>query len=555
MFVRRIARSLRFAPRLALDAVVVAAAYLAIAIVVSWAAREPGWPDNHERLALFMRVESFRRAFAARDWLPLWTPFCFNGHGSPGPLFYHRFFNIFGGLLALKLGANAATRWMITAMIGLGAAGTHHAARSLGVSTRLRFAAGVFFALSPYVLTDWLVRGAVAELAAMALLPWFLSYGIRLSRGENVGLQMGLVAALMFHAHSMICFFALPIPVIACLVSVAWAPSGQRLRAWSKVLGAGMLFSLSFLLLTGPFLAAVYLLRTRVALGRLEVFNASRGQWVAWARYIADSYVWGSDVKTFSVEIGRGLVLLFVGTWFAALATRTRVRSAPVVMLAIVTAFYAFLQIPASASLYRAIPGGVLLQFPWRLVVMLVPAIALLTVAATHALISARRASPTVVGGAFAVVIAWQLLFILDSQKLTYSRFTTTEIETTLTTLDGPNNDEYLPVLVPSAPAPSPFFTLNGCVLAPGFTVPTDTPHLGRFAFWVVPKAPTCVVEFNQFCTPLLMVVTAQGTQSCSTRGLLTVTIPGGAPAYVRIQRRSLLTTIRELWRSRKVGT
>jgi hypothetical protein len=410
------------------------------------------------------------------------------------------------------------------------------------------------FAVSPYVLTDWMVRGAVAELAAMAIVPWFLASAIRLSRGENVGFQMGLSAALMFHAHSMICFFALPIPVIACLVSVGYARPGERFAAWSRALGAGIRFAIPFLLITGPFLVAVYLLNSRVSLQRLEIFDASRGQFVPFSRYFADPYQWGVDTHAMSVEIGRALVALFIALWFAIVFTRTRVVSAAVAMLGAIAALYLFLQLPASASLYRVIPGGKLLQFPWRLLVFIVPALILLTCAAGQALIATHRHSSALVAGTFALAVSWQFLFILDAQKVTCTRFRDEEIAKTLDVLDGPNNDEYLPRMVAAAPPVMQFITLSGCVPVNNSVLPTEAPHLGRFALWVAPTQPKCVVEFNQFCTPLLMTVMSRGTVGCSTRGLMTVTIPAGPPAYVRIQRRSFISALRETLRTRKVG-
>jgi hypothetical protein len=525
--------------------------YFVVARMATWVAREPGWPENHERLSMFMRVESFRRAFAVKDWLPLWSPFCFGGHGSPGPLFYHRFFNILGGLLALKMGSTAATKSVVTLLIAVGAFGMHRAAKQLGASWPFRFAAGVLFAISPYVLTDWMVRGAVAELAAMVLVPWFFAEVVRFSRGENTGIQLGLVAALMFHAHSMICLFALVIPVIAAMVSIVHARPGERASAWADVLNAGIRFAVVFLLIAGPFLIAVYLLKTRVSLQRLEVFDPSRGGYVPIGRYLADPYDWGMEFRGMSVEVGRALVGLFIATWFASAFTRTRVWSAGVTTLFITTALYIFMQHPASAWIYRTVPGAPLLQFPWRLLVFIVPGLILLTCVAGQALITTHRRSMFVVAGAFAIVIGWQFLFNLDSQKLTYARFTDEEIGKSIDQLDGPNNDEYLPHLVLNAPAVSPFVTMSGCVATS--PLPTETPHLGRFALWVAPK-DKCVVEFNQFCTPLLMVVVSRGTVGCSTRGLITVTVPNGPHAYMRIQRRSLVSAIKEMIRSRREG-
>jgi hypothetical protein len=186
------------------NALLVFAAYLLLARVLTWAAYESGWPDNHERQAMFERVEMFRRAFLAGDLLPVWSPFSHNGHGSPLPLFYHRLFTSTAALLALAVGSYAATKAMITAVLALGCAGMHHAARTLGLASPYRWASGALFAGAPYVLTEWLTRGAVAEFFAMAIVPFLLAAMIRFARGERVGWSLGLWATALFHAHSVI---------------------------------------------------------------------------------------------------------------------------------------------------------------------------------------------------------------------------------------------------------------------------------------------------------------------------------------------------------------
>ena len=187
----------------------------------------------------------------------------------------------------------------------------------------------------------------------------------------------------------------------------------------------------------------------------------------------------------------------------------------------------------------------------WRLLVFLVPGVILLTCAAAHSLIAANPKTRLTLGTAFGIVIGWQLMFCLESQRPTYSRFTAEDVTKSIENLDGPNNEEYLSHLVLHPPAISKFITLNGCTS--NTPLPEETPHLGRYALWVFPQK-NCVVEFNQFCTPLLGVVASRGTVGCSDRGLLTVKIDNGPPVYVRIQRRALLSAIREAIRSRREG-
>ncbi len=383
-------------------AAVVLLAYVLFARLLSWSAFESGWPSNHERLAPFDRVEMYRRAFAAHDWLPLWTPYPANGHGSAMPLIYHRLFSMVGGVLALKLGALRATLYTLVLALALGGYGMHHAAATLGAPRTMRVAAGVLFVTAPYVLTDWLVRGAVAELSAMMVVPWLLAALVRFSRGEAVGVRLGLLGALLFHAHSMICLFALPMLVIAGLVAIAGPGPLRRTAALLRVALAALQFGGIFLALTGPFLLGIMLVRSRFRFEVLDTYHAGHAFSVM-SRHFLDNTEPGVTLNPFSVEIGVATLVLCFAFGFAALATRTRLASPPLVFLGLSCALYLWLLHPASAVVYFRIPGAALLQFPWRLLVFLAPICVLIACALAQALARSRPRSFPAIAAALAL--------------------------------------------------------------------------------------------------------------------------------------------------------
>lgn len=547
--VRRV-RVARFG-RAAFELFVLAAVYLLLTRAVAWSLFEPGWFENHERIAMFERVEAYRRAFVAHDFVPLWSPLAQNGHGSPMPLFYHRFFNSFAALWALKIGAYRATKLSILLFIAFGSLGMHRAARTLGVGTPLRFAAGALFATAPYLLTEWLVRGAVAELTAMAIVPWLLEATIRFSRGERVGIRLGLLASALYFAHSMICFFALPLLVVAGVVSIVHAPGEDVPRGMLRVLGAGLQFSIVFLSFTAPFLVAVFLVRGRYSFNILEAIDPTR-EFVPVGRYLIDSgFEWGVEARLYSVEIGAATMALLAAVVFAIVLTRTRVWNGPVAFMSIAFGMYAVLLHPKSAPLYRVIPGASLLQFPWRLLVFLVPLAVLLVCVLGQSLLRAHRSATTALVAGVAFVVIFQFLTVLDAQKITYARELWTDIDAKLTNLDGPNYGEYLPVGARFAPARAPFVSLQGCTAAPGTSLPAETEHFRRVDLTVVPTG-VCTVSFSQFCAPLLEVSASRGEVGCTTDGTFKVTIPPGPPVRVRLARRSMWNLLRTEWSKRK---
>lgn len=515
------------------------ALYLCVAFLLTFAARQNGWYPNHETWSGFERVESWRRAFAAGDWAPVWTPFCNNGHGCPTPLLYHRLFNAFAGLLAVFLGTATGLKLAVPLVLAAGALGMHRAVRAIGAPLGMCIAGALLFVTGPYVLTDWLARNAFAEFTAIALVPWVLAGVVRLSRGEDAGLGLGVSTALLFHAHSVMCLYLLPVLPIAGLVAIGTsrrpgAPAFAAVARWSA--RTLLRFAAPFLLLTGPVLLATAALRNALNLDYLSIFHPARG-YVPMARYALDPYDW-SDPYGYSVEVGRWLLVLLVASGFGAWILRAR-RDPAVVTLLLGGAFYVWLLHPSSSGFYYQVPGAALLQFPWRLVVMLLPIAALLASAFSAAILriqpGAANAVAVMVGG----VILLQAVTALDDQKVTH-KLTSRELNEKIQALDGPNNPEYLPKGV-TAGARTPFVALQGCV-ARGGPLP-EAVHLGAIDLDV--DVPTdCKVEFSQFCSPLLEVSASRGTPGCSPAGLLVVDIPPGPPARVTLKRRGLWAMI-----------
>ena len=143
-----------------------------------------GWPDNHDGVACFQKVEVFRRAFANGDVLPLWTPLAENGYGSPFPFFYHRLFNSLAGAVALGTGsAYTAVKVVIPLLLFAGALGMRRALLAMGLGPFHAVCGALLLAFSNYAYTDWVVRGAFGEFAAFMLVPWLTVAALGVVRG------------------------------------------------------------------------------------------------------------------------------------------------------------------------------------------------------------------------------------------------------------------------------------------------------------------------------------------------------------------------------------
>jgi hypothetical protein len=481
---------------LALAAGALALALAASAVVL----RGAGWPYNHDYLAPFQRTEWFRRAFLAGDPFPLWSPFCFNGHGTPGPFFYHRLFFTVSGALALALGSVRAVPVTIVLFLWVGALGMVRLGRELGWPAPLKVAGAALLVLAPYTYVDWLVRGAVAELSAAMLVPWLLVHALRAMRGERAGVALGVTAALLFYAHLVIGLYAAIVLAIAAAVAI------RRERGVENLLLAALVLALT----TGLYALAIRRLGRYYSLDALKALYPT-DKFQATKRYLTlPDYRWGEQWTDFSVEISRGVLLaLVVIAPAAALARRGADRLA--LLLAGGTFLACFiLQLPPAAPFYLHVPFADVIQFPWRLLAFMTPcAIVLLGEAAASLARGSRRWQRALAVTGVAVALAYQGALAARAQRIRYPWFTRDAVERAVRDLDGPWVSEFLPVGLERGTVPprAPFLRLDGCALrAASPRTDLDAPHHFRRIELDLASAGACRVLFSQFAGPFVAI-------------------------------------------------
>ena len=277
----------------------------------------PGWPENHDGVACFQKVEIFRRAFADGNLLPLWTPLAENGYGSPFPFFYHRLFNTLAGAVALATGsAYTAVKVMIPLLLFMGALGMRRALFAMGLGPFHAMSGALLLVFSNYAYTDWVVRGAFGEFAAFMLVPWLTFAALGVVEGKpRAGWGLGAVLSLIFFAQSTIFVFAFALVLVA--FAGALVLSKDRRRA---LLNLGQA-ALVVLPVTGPFVLGIWLFGKDLDLDRLRtgMFSVFRN-FVPLEEYLYDRVGgWTSSTAGYSVEIGRGFNTLSL-VCFAAVA-------------------------------------------------------------------------------------------------------------------------------------------------------------------------------------------------------------------------------------------
>lgn len=186
-----------------------------------------------------VRVQAFHAAVSAGDLWPAWLPDLYARHGSPLPLFYAPLAYLPVELArAAGLGATAAIHLTFVLLWSAAAAGAAWAARAW-FGPGAGAAAGIAYALSPYFVADVYVRAGLAELAALAALPWAL--GALTRPGRRAFVAGALAVAALVLSHNISALVGVPLLVAAALVA-----GGELRRRGVAMIALGLALSAFF---------------------------------------------------------------------------------------------------------------------------------------------------------------------------------------------------------------------------------------------------------------------------------------------------------------------
>ena len=337
-----------------------------------------GWPKNHEINAFALRTRVYAEHYRLHDFVPLWSSTDNHGLGSAMPALYHKLFYLFSGPLFLLTGKmKIALLLPILFFLLVGAFGMYALLQLLGTSRATSIAGGLCLIAAKYTVTNWLIRGAVAEFSAAMLIPWALYY-LLLSLNENrVRLGLAITLALIFLGHSVMGYYLGLLFGLLFLLSLLV----RKTRLTARFLGSLVLSGMVFALLVAPAVLLILTLGRDYDMQRiLTLPNHPCAQFPPLMRYFWDAeFVFGSDWKIYSVQLdlppllfgmaGFGSLLL-LGNW-----VNKREIAAPILPLAALGLAAFFLQTRFSAPFYNHIPGAAYLQFPWRLLGLLAPVV------------------------------------------------------------------------------------------------------------------------------------------------------------------------------------
>ncbi len=538
-----------------LEWVALDAMYVPLALLATWSLLTiPGIPLTYDSFGLQI-LESYRRAYVAHDYFPHWFSFVSNGRGSALPMLYHRLHAQTFALLALVVGPVRAIKASVPICLWLGGAGMRRLAEELRVRRWVAWLCGGLLITADYVMADWFIRGAVAELLAFMLVPWFLLTLVRLLRGTGSFIGFSVAMTLLFYAHMLIFYFAVFI-VLAALIQHLAAHGRYGWRVVRRPIVQLALAGAVMFVTMGPYIAAMEFVISLSPIADIKM-RPDAIAYLKLVEYFLDSnfcWTYVRNTGEMSVEIGRfllvGIALLLVIERRARGAMR---RLAWLLLPAIV---FLALQPQEMSIVFDKIPGAAKVQFPLRLLVYIVPAvICAFGVAAEQTMRSphvATRVGTVVLG---LTVLLLQLNLTAQAQRdvalTAYSR----ELVDSAMTANDPTSVklaifEGWEYFVPGRRLPpkttARFLEAEGCSLTSPELLGTSQSSSVFYAtqyktFTFTVHGHDCVVKLSQFQTPLLAFdLSSRNAHVTEAADGITLTLPEDG-TFVRVSQRGLL--------------
>lgn len=280
--------------------------------------------------------------------------------------------------------------------------------RSAGLLTATAF---IFF---PYFFTDLYTRGAVAEALAIALCPW-VAWALRqIARTPAWSSPpwLAVFLAAMILAHALTALIAAP--ALLGYFLLEWLRSSDRRRVLGRVTVGGILGLGLSAFYWAPFIAD--LPSVRMGRGVYAIQDAFQSNFLPLARLIQPDFSYHYTLAPYS--LGATALVIAIGGVTLAWIARLRERGT-ILYFGVIALMCATLMTESSQLLWWALPSTNLVQFPWRLTLLigLGTSLAIGSVAVSVAAFHRAGAQPitaTILG----FILIWSAMAQLDPQPL-----------------------------------------------------------------------------------------------------------------------------------------
>ncbi len=395
-----------FARSWAFEVAFAALTIAAAALILSLVGRQSGWPTGQAFSSPFILTQMYAAHFRHHDFFPIWSSSDAYGMGSPVLLYYQKTFFYVSGLFYILTGNSLKSAFVLSIALFL-IIGSYGMRAALGTITRRKLLVTVGalgFLFSNYVFTDWLVRGDLPEFTALMLVPWLLYWCLNLVINRRVSFVLIPTLVLLVNAHNAIAL----VSVFTLLITFT------TFAATAGLAGLRAVFRRLFIAVGGAtvLLAPILLAELRFSAfydpaAKVDLPAANESVFQNFYRPIAylynSSYHWLRDTHNARRPIGvqidfsiwipialavlAGLTLLVASRMKRTHSGFGRYFNGPAMVVLLASfGLYLFLQLSASADVYRVLKPLMVIDYPYRMLALITPLGIIIVIALAEAL-------------------------------------------------------------------------------------------------------------------------------------------------------------------------
>ena len=288
-----------------------------------------------------------------------WAENLYRGFGSPIFLYYAPLYNVLSSLiLALGVPLKSAAiisliGLMVTAAIGMAGLmweiNKNNTSPNILVATRIT---AVAYVLSPYLLSDMLVRNASAELTALCLAPYPFWGLIMLNNNRRAGVVMlTMGSSLSILSHNLT---ALTITTMLVICAVLLFLLDKQYKIFASAIIS---------IITGIGITAWFWLPALFLKNEVRIQEMVSGKFD-----FHNNFTSLTDLFSYDYFYTAGpLPLVVLATGVLLITLKYKKYRLPLVFLITTSILFLFLQLSASTFIWEHLPFMSLFQFPWRM--------------------------------------------------------------------------------------------------------------------------------------------------------------------------------------------
>jgi len=174
------------------------------------------------------------------------------GAGAPSPLFYNKLFFYISALLKFFFSAKISIILTIIGLMVIGSIGIYKTLSFFKISNLSRVIISISFPFLNYLLMNWLIRGAMTEVAAMCILPWFICWNINFLKNKKFSYWIIPIMFLIYWGHIIMVYYSGFVLMISCFIFYLHNKENKEL--FCQIIKKSIIAVFTFMILISPYI-------------------------------------------------------------------------------------------------------------------------------------------------------------------------------------------------------------------------------------------------------------------------------------------------------------